>query len=359
MFGAMYRIVERRGGAGTAVSLGVGLVLLANSRPLEGVLISIPAALVFLRWLFRDRKSLRGRMMNVMLPLAAVLAIGAAAMGMYFNAVTGSWHRMPYSVYSEARDATPKFIWQKPIVVPVAEDPSMRRFGALEDTMYRRARTPFGRVTYARFVISDFLALVVPVGLLVPLLLIPFAWRSRRTRFAVVAVVWTLGAMGLSTFFLPHYAAPVVGLVLAVYGGCLRWLSRLRTGEVPAGKALAVATLVLWFIIGIGNTAITGVSRARGSTNSPLSWPRQRQLIADTLSHNGKKNLVIVRYGPTHSPNGEWVWNSANIDAAPIVWARDLGDAGNEPLLQYYRDRAAWLITVNGGKGPYRVEPYR
>jgi hypothetical protein len=37
------------------------------------------------------------------------------------------------------------------------------------------------------------------------------------------------------------------------------------------------------------------------------------------------------------------VYNSADIDAAPIVWARDMGDQANRELLDYYRDRKVWL----------------
>ena len=87
-------------------------------------------------------------------------------------------------------------------------------------------------------------------------------------------------------------------------------------------------------------------------------WTRQRRLIADTLSRDGRRNLVVVRYGPSHSPFNEWVFNAANIDASPVVWARDMGDNGNEPLLRYFKDRAVWLIEVDSDNRPFPVSAY-
>jgi len=68
--------------------------------------------------------------------------------------------------------------------------------------------------------------------------------------------------------------------------------------------------------------------------------------------------VVIVRYGPDHGVGDEWVYNAANIDASPIVWAHDLGDEQNRSLLAYFRDRAAWLVNVDTDAGPYRVTRY-
>ncbi len=359
MLGALYRIVEGREGVGNTILLGLGLLLLANSRPFEGMLLAIPAAVVFVRWLWRDRHATwRRKSTNVLLPLLLVGAVGISCMGIYFRAVTGSWREMPYLSYHKARDATPRFIWQQPFVVAPHADKTIRWFNGLEDTTFRSARTPFGRVNYVRFLVSDFFGLVIPVALAFPLLLIPLATRSRRTRFALITIAWAVCGMGLSAWFLPHYAAPLVALVLVVYGDCLRWLSRLRVGNQPVGRALSAAAVTLWFFIGVGNTTLVFVSRERGSSNGPLAWATQRRLIADTLSRGGRRNLVVVRYGGTHSPNSEWVYNAANIDAAPIVWARDMGDPGNQPLLDYFRDRAAWVVEVNGDRGPFHVSPY-
>jgi hypothetical protein len=38
--------------------------------------------------------------------------------------------------------------------------------------------------------------------------------------------------------------------------------------------------------------------------------------------------------------------NGADIDAARVVWARDR-DAGDQALIDYYRDRFVWLHEVD------------
>ncbi len=357
--GALYRIVERRGGLSNAIVLALGLFILANSRPYEGLLIAIPAGYVFFRWFFSDKRTSRAqKLRTVVVPLFVVGLAGVTVMGIYFEAVTGSWHKMPYVTYQNERDASPKLIFQHPAPVKAQVDKTILWFNALEDTTYRNARTITGRVNYARFVATDFFALVIPVGILLPLLLMPYAARSRRVKFAILTIVWTIAVMSVSTWFLPHYAAPLVGLILVAYGECLRWLSKLRVGGHRIGSRLASATVALWFCIGVGNIAFFYMSRMRGSTNGPLGWAVQRRLIADTLSRGGRRNVIVVRYSGSHTPNSEWVYNGADVDGSPVVWARDMGDDGNKPLLNYFKDRSAWVVEVTGNNGPFRVTPY-
>jgi hypothetical protein len=71
----------------------------------------------------------------------------------------------------------------------------------------------------------------------------------------------------------------------------------------------------------------------------------------------GGRHLVIVRYGENHSPHYEWVYNEADIDRAPIVWARDMGEARNREILDYYPERAAWRLTVDWNHSEPVLEP--
>ena len=51
-----------------------------------------------------------------------------------------------------------------------------------------------------------------------------------------------------------------------------------------------------------------------------------RVKIERQLEHFPGRQLVIVVYGPRHDFFHEWVFNHADIDAAKIVWARDMGE---------------------------------
>jgi hypothetical protein len=71
-------------------------------------------------------------------------------------------------------------------------------------------------------------------------------------------------------------------------------------------------------------------------------------------------HLVLVRYQPSNGANHvvdhEWVYNAADIDAAKIVWARDMGDSENQELLRYFQNRHIWLL--NGDQSHPRLEPF-
>ena len=81
--------------------MGIGLLTLANSRLFEGLVLAVPVAVTYLVWLVRRGVAgpattwLRG-----VLPLALVMAAGAAAMAVNNRAVTGSFLRLPYMEYN-------------------------------------------------------------------------------------------------------------------------------------------------------------------------------------------------------------------------------------------------------------------
>ena len=87
---------------------GIGLLILANSRPFEGLVLGIPVGTTYLVWLVRRGVGagattwLRG-----VLPLALVMAAGAAAMAINNRAVTGSFLRLPYLEYNAQYGSVP------------------------------------------------------------------------------------------------------------------------------------------------------------------------------------------------------------------------------------------------------------
>ena len=152
----------------------------------------------------------------------------------------------------------------------------------------------------------------------------------------------------------------LVGLMLFVYGRCLRWIMRMRAGGRPVGRMFATAIVGLWFVMGIPHPAWHFVVSPGHAAGADLNeWPRQRRWIADTLGRPyGPRNVVIVHYGPGHGSGNEWVYNAASIDTSPVVWARDLGDAKNQELVDYFHGRRIWIVDVNEDVGPYTVRPY-
>jgi hypothetical protein len=68
---------------------------------------------------------------------------------------------------------------------------------------------------------------------------------------------------------------------------------------------------------------------------------------------SGRHVIFVRNTGP--SPHLEWVYNPADIDAAPVIWAHDLGEAENERLRQYYTGRSFWLFEPDESM---RMLPY-
>ena len=56
------------------------------------------------------------------------------------------------------------------------------------------------------------------------------------------------------------------------------------------------------------------------------------------------RQLAIVHYAPQHHPlSVEWVYNNADIDNAPIVWAREMGPAADREIIDYFKTgRSGW-----------------
>jgi hypothetical protein len=55
-------------------------------------------------------------------------------------------------------------------------------------------------------------------------------------------------------------------------------------------------------------------------------------------------HLDVVRYGPFHALNLEWVYSGTDIDASKVVWAGGMEPTQNHKLLDYFKDRKVWLL---------------
>jgi MFS family permease len=80
-----------------------------------------------------------------------------------------------------------------------------------------------------------------------------------------------------------------------------------------------------------------------------------RVVLASLRAMDGR-HLAIVRYRPDHEILEEWVYNEADIDGSSVVWARDMGAAKNQELIDYYKDRRVWLVEPD--EKPVRVTPH-
>jgi hypothetical protein len=355
VLGALARILKRPR-LRDALILAMGIAILANSRPYEGFVFCVPAAFLFLRWLWRATKRENGRGLpwkTVLAPLAVVLLLTLAFMGYYNWRLTGSALLFPHTLNVQKYHTAGMFIWQTAKPMKHYNNDRFEEFyNVFEREEYARTWSSLGEVSLTKTtrLASSFFwpaALLALPGL-------PFALRDRKFSFLWITLALLLVAVYLVVWSNAHYAAPGTCLVFALIVQSLRHLRTMRASRFAWGNAIARACVALLIL----NTAVA----AANHECDPLYWTctgdQSRTLVLQKLQAEPGKHLVMVRYNEDDlSVHDEWVFNGADIDGAKIVWARELDKAQNEKLFAYFKDRKVWLATTLDGHlvfGPYQ-----
>jgi hypothetical protein len=347
--GAVPRLV-RRPRAGVAALAAAGIVLLANSRPYEGAITAVSAAAVVLIWRRLSRRPLRSLLAwRVVAPAGAILGCGLAGMLYYDYRVTGNALEMPYAVHQAQYGAAPIFWMSPPTAAPPYRHDAIRRFWLTWD------RGAYERAHAVPLVVPVFFAVMLlffltPVSAAAAVGAIAFR-RGRKVRFALVLFAVPAVGLLLERFALPHYFAPAAGslLVLVILGVQL-------LGAKWGTRAVAVWTVLLLISVAVQRHMLAPPDSAMQAAVGPKVFGAQRRHLADELEGRSGRHLVIVRYAPDHDVMREWVYNHADIDGSTVVWARDMGEARNRELLDYYRGRKVWLLEADSL--PAALTPY-
>jgi hypothetical protein len=356
LLGALPRL-QKHGRTRDAIIMSLGLALLANSRPYEGLLLSIPVAAAMALGLFRTRFT--GRTVSaVLVPLIALLALCSVATGYYYYRVTGSPFRMTYEVNREAYAAAPYFRWQDPLPPVGYHHKVMRDFYRWTLDEFEENSTLAGALRRIRKKVIDWWLFYLGPALSIPLLAFPWILRDRHMRFPLVALAVFVIGLSPQTWTLPHYFAPATALLYLILLQCMRHLRLWGGRHGTRGPALIRMIVVVCCAM-----LLLRVSAALTHTAIEPAWPRgnlDRAAVVKQLNHQPGNHLVLVRYQPSNGANHvvdhEWVYNAADIDAAKIVWARDMGDSENHELLRYFQNRHIWLL--NGDQSHPRLEPF-
>jgi hypothetical protein len=354
VLGALPRIA-RSAKIGDVILLGLGIAILANSRPFEGFLFCLPAAMWFVWWLAGKSKSpkpLRIRIAQVLLPLTAMLLLTAAFMGYYNWQLTGNPLLLPHVLNTRTYHTTGLFLWDhKKPEMHYANTQFEEFYNGWERNNYNNTWPDVVRISEEKLVRYGLTYLWI--GELLALPAIPFLFRNRKTRFLLATFLLVSAGAFAVIWSNAHYPAPLTCVVFALAVQAIRYMRAMRIGARPVGIALARAIVLLLVLD-------TGINVARGICD-PLLWPCQgdpsRVAIADKLAHTPGKHLIVVRYEKdNHNIHDEWVYNGAEIDDAKVLWARELDAAQNAKLFAYFKDREIWLVTPDSDNT--YLEPY-
>jgi hypothetical protein len=334
-----------------ALLMGLGVVILANSRPYEGFVFSLPVAAAMLWWVVARRgAALRLAFFRVVTPLFVVIALGATVTGYYYHRVTGNPFRMAYQVNRDTYASAPYFIWQTPRPEPIYRHAVMRDFYRGELSVFEKNRTLAGYLQRSVEKLTGWWQFYLGPLLTLPLLALPRVLRQPKMRLPVVICAAMIAGFAVQVWTLPHYFSPALGALYILLVQGLRQLWYWRGERGSAGSSAIGPSLVRAVPALACAMILLRVTMAAAHVRIEPAWPRgdlQRANVQRELRQQPGPQLVIVRYAPQHDPVREWVYNEANIDAAKVVWARDMGKDDNRELLNYFHGRKVWLVEAD------------
>lgn len=354
VLGALPRI-RRKQSFRDAGIMAIGLFLLANTRPYEGLLLSVGVAIALFAWMLgKNGPGRRRALLRIVLPIVFALTPLAIWTGYYYYRVTGSPFRMAYDLNRSSYAMGRYFIWQSASPEKTFNNPTMKSYYDEELREAQENQTLRGFLHRARIKLyyfgREFLVLPLPFVLIA----LPAAARDRRMRVPWMILVIFVAGLAVETWFLPHYFAPAIALLYLVFLQCMRHLRHFRWREKAVGLAFVRAIVVVY----VATVAIR-ILLAVTHIHPEKEWQHgdlDRQSIVQKLDSIPGQHVVLVRYAPDFDLDREWVYNESDIDASKIVWARDLGLEKNRDLLTYYRGRHFW--SVEGEGSPPALEPY-
>jgi len=284
--------------------------------------------------------------------LALVLAAGAAFQCYYDFRVTGDWKTMPYVEHIRQYDMAPVLWVAHPAPPKAYRTRALELYHAgVEMEAYRSIREHWQMGWIERSIL-----LMRPIWLLGVLLAVAalagLFLSDRTLRLLSTAFFCIMAAGCLETWVQRHYFAPVFALTVLIT--CrLAW--RVRRMARPFGNIAAVAIVLACLWPEMYRSFLGEASEVKHHLLDQAKFPYVRAVIHDRLVRQGGLHLIVVRYGPSHQPAGrEWVYNGANIDQSPVIWAGEM-TPDNSRLFNYFRGRKFWCLEAD--VKPYALKP--
>jgi hypothetical protein len=318
------------------VLLGLGFALQLLTRPFESIFLAAAVA-VYLLFAFRSK------------PMLAAAGITLAAVGLMLaqnKAVTQSWTTMPYMLSRYQYGVPTTFTFQANPVphsdLTAEQALDYKAQTAIHDSSQSYWQRLAYRFRYLRFF------------LLVPLY---FVFIPSLKQWPSLWLAGTIALFALGTNFYPYFYPQYIAALTCVFVlFAVQGLAKLPSQARTLVLLLCIAPFIFWYgLFAWGDTNLLPITAFQSWHYINRGDPQGRAAIERQLLSFSGEQLVFVRYSPLHRFE-EWIHNAADIDAAPIVWANDLGPVENQKLLDYYPRRNAWLLEPDAR--PPALTPY-
>jgi hypothetical protein len=329
--------------------LGLGFALQILTRPFEVIFLAIAAG-SYLAGAYRLNLARASK------PASAALGVIVAAFGLTLlqnKAVTSSWTTLPYMLSRYEYGVPATFTFQ-PNALPhrqltPEQELDFQAQAAIHGPGTDSLSSYFSRLAYRSRYLRFF---ILPPLYFALVVLLP---NFRERRYLWLAGTILLFALGTNVYpyFFPHYIAAVTCLFIL--------LSVLALEKLGSNARLSVLlpcflSFSFWFALYLsGDEDLLSITNYQTWNYINRGDSQGREAIRRQLSRAPGQQLIFIRYSPAHRFE-EWVHNDADIDAAQIVWANDLGADENRKLLRYYPARTAWLLEPD--LHPVALLPY-
>ena len=352
-----------------ATLTGIGIAILALTRPFEGLLLCLPVAIMLGRWMWKGKNRPKPAAMARLVVLTLAFGVAAVAwMGYYDYRAFGNPLTPPYAVDRATYAIAPYFVWQQPRPEPAYRHAVIASFYEKEKGemgFYTQIHSLKGFLPRTLEKVAFTFLFYAGFVLMIPMIMVRRVFLDRRMRFLVICVLVLSGGMAIEIYLLAHYVSPFTSAFYAIGLQMFRHMRVWKPEGKPVGLAMTRFAVMVCFLM-------AGVRVfAQPLHLAPPEWPPsnwnftwygpehfgvERDQIEKRLENLPGPQLAIVRYSPDHNPLDEWVYNSADIDGSKVVWAREMDTADNLELVHYYGNRQVWLVEPDAI--PARISPY-
>ena len=189
-----------------AMLFGIGLAILANSRPYEGALFSLPALFVLIRWFFRKSGSVeaaQNRWRAVVFPIVLIVVCTGAFMGFYNYKLTAHALLFPHTLNFRTYHTAAMFLFEKAKPIRHYSNQQFEDFyNGWEREEYDRSWESVRCLSWLKSV--RFFSAFAWWGMLVALPAVWFTIRDRRMRLPVTALhTCTVASSPAEAIYLP------------------------------------------------------------------------------------------------------------------------------------------------------------
>jgi hypothetical protein len=344
-----------------AITVSIALLLLFNSRPFEGLITVIPGG-ILITFTFIKRhfllsakaKAPQGFLRSFALPSVFVLSLGILCMMGYNQAVTGNFLRMPYMEYGPQYEVATPFIFIKN-EEPEFRHPILKKYSQVEDSKVEPRRSLKGALYFFRMKLKYYGDFFIRIGFLLPFII--FILKKKKLfleKFMLITLMLVLLFAGLCSYEWPHYISPASVVIIYMIAEGTRMLKQQVWSFDKLRKALLYTTLSYILI-----NPVLGISAH--VRQSLQAFTRIKSQMEENLIRKGGKHLVLVGFNDEYPLNKEWVYNGADLENAPVIWARERYPSElNKKIIQYYHDREVWHVipseNMSSEPQPYDVK---